>query len=227
MTVWILTEKLLSNSTGDPDVELRSWLLSFFTIPTIHERYGDGSSRATIVHTIARQEQDAAVEGVSTMDWITIILSERPGAGLSVKGMSRRTLVATLREMTGLYEALPEVQAYDDVVTTPPTKKRAKTARVVNDEAEAKGIRMGNRKLKAITHFLEHGTGEMFEAIMKHLQHHSWKSCALSDALLASPWIYPDLRPDDEPGATTSDSANESRFAPRAQSRHHWSTRRS
>ena len=63
MTVWMLAEKLLSNSTGDPDVELRSWLLSFFKIPTIHERYGDGSSRATIVHTIARQEQDAAVDG--------------------------------------------------------------------------------------------------------------------------------------------------------------------
>ena len=64
MTVWMLAEKLLSNSTGDPDVELRSWLLSFFKIPTIHERYGDGSSRATIVHTIARQEQDVAVEGL-------------------------------------------------------------------------------------------------------------------------------------------------------------------
>ena len=97
MTVWMLAEKLLSNSTGDPDVELRSWLLSFFKIPTIHERYGDGSSRATIVHTIARQEQDAAVEGVSTIDWITIILSERgPGAGLSVRGMSRGKLLATL-----------------------------------------------------------------------------------------------------------------------------------
>ena len=76
MTVWMLAQKLLSNSTGDPDVELRSWLLSFFKIPTIHERYGDGSSRATI-DTIARQEQDVAVEGVSTMDWITIILNER------------------------------------------------------------------------------------------------------------------------------------------------------
>ena len=229
MTVWMLAEKLLSNSTGDPDVELRSWLLSFFKIPTIHERYGDGSSRATIVHTIARQEQDAAVEGVSTIDWITIILSERgPGAGLSVRGMSRGTLVATLRELAGLYEALPEVQAYDDVVTTPPTQKRAKTARAVNNEAEAKGIRMGVRKLKAISLFLEHATGEMFEAIVKHLQHHSWKSCALSDALLASPWIYPELTTDDEPGATTSDSANESRYAPpRAQSRHHCSTRRS
>ena len=63
MTVWMLAQKLLSNSTGDPDVELRSWLLSFFKIPTIHERYGDGSSRATIVHTIARQEQDVAVDG--------------------------------------------------------------------------------------------------------------------------------------------------------------------
>ena len=68
MTVWMLAQKLLSNSTGDPDVELRSWLLSFFKIPTIHERYGDGSSRATIVHTIARQEQDAAVEG--SLQWI-------------------------------------------------------------------------------------------------------------------------------------------------------------
>ena len=130
MTVWMLAQKLLSNSTGDPDVELRSWLLSFFKIPTIHERYGDGSSRATIVRTIARQEQDVAVEGVSTMDWITIILNERgQGAGLSVRGMSRGNLVATLRELTGLYEALPEVQAYDEVVTTPP--RRSELRRLV------------------------------------------------------------------------------------------------
>ena len=168
--------------------------------------------------------------GVSTIDWITIILSERgpgAGAGLSVRGMSRGTLVATLRELTGLYEAIPEVQAYDDVVTTPPTKKRAKTARAVNNQAEVKGIRVGVRMLKAISRFLERATGEMLEAIVKHLQHHSWKSCALSDALLASPWIYLELTTDDEPGATMSDSANESRYAPRAQSRHHWSTRRS
>ena len=77
------------------------------------------------------------------MAWINIILSERgPGAGLSVRGMSRGALAATLRALAGLYEALPEVQAYDDFVTTPPTKKRAKTARAVNNEAEAKGIRM-------------------------------------------------------------------------------------
>ena len=55
------------------------------------------------------------------MDWITIILNELgQGAGLSVRGMSRCILVATLRELAGLYEALPEVQAYDEVVTTPP-----------------------------------------------------------------------------------------------------------
>ena len=87
---------------------------------------------------------------------------------------------------------------------------------------------MGVRKLKAISLFLEHATGEMCEAIVKQLQHHRWKSCARSDALLASPCIYPELATDDEPGATTSDSANESRYAPPpAQSRHHWSTRRS
>ena len=109
--------------------------------------------------------------GVSTIDWITIILSERgPGAGLSVRGMPRGALVATLRELAGLYEALPEVQAYDDVVT-PPTKKRAKTTRVTN-EAEAKGIRLGVRKLKAISLFLEHATSEMYALIVKHLSRH-------------------------------------------------------
>ena len=69
---------------------------------------------------------------------------EGAGAGLSVRGMSRGNLVATLRELAGLYEALPEVQAYDDVVTTPPTKKRAKTIRVVNNEAEVKGRACGS-----------------------------------------------------------------------------------
>ena len=52
---------------------------------------------------------------------------------------------------------------------SPPPKKLAKTARAVNNEAEGKGIRMGVRKLKAISLFLEHATGEMFEAIVKHL----------------------------------------------------------
>ena len=68
------------------------------------------------------------------------------------------------------------MQAYDDVVTSPPTKKnfkRAKTGHLSNSEAEAKGIRLGVRKLKAISLFLEHATCEMFEAIAKHLQHHS------------------------------------------------------
>ena len=70
------------------------------------------------------------MEGVSTIDWITIILAERgAGAELSVRGMSRGTLVATLRELTGLYEALPEVQAYDEVVTTPP--RRSELRRLV------------------------------------------------------------------------------------------------
>eukprot|EP00974_Lingulodinium_polyedra_P020735 2007037-Lingulodinium_polyedra.AAC.1 len=54
----------------------------------------------------------------------------------------------------------------------------------------------------------------MLEAAQQHLQHHSWKNCALSDALLASPLIYPELATDCDNYATTSDSASEARFAP-------------
>ena len=215
MTVWVLFDQLLSTSPA-PGEPLQAWLLNFFKIPSIYEHYGDGSTRATLVHTIARQEQDAMVEGVSTVDWITIILSQG-GSGLSFAGITRKSLVASLQELLGLYEALPEVQAYDEV-DMPPPKKQAKRGSPAKVEQHAKGIRMGVRKMQAITVFLQHGTPQMLEALQKHLQHHSWKACALSDALLASPLIYPDLMPDSSDhtaSATTSDDATHlARFAP-------------
>ena len=88
MTVWVLFDQLLSTSPA-PGEPLQAWLLNFFKIPSIYEHYGDGSTRATLVHTIARQEQDAMVEGVSTVDWITIILSQG-GSGLSFAGITRK-----------------------------------------------------------------------------------------------------------------------------------------
>ena len=102
-------------------------MLSFFKIPSVYEHFGDGSSRATLIHTIARQEQDAMVEGVSTIAWITIILSER-SSGLSLASMSRATLVVSLQELLGLDDALPEVQAYDEVVSEPPKKQARRGA---------------------------------------------------------------------------------------------------
>ena len=54
----------LSDVAWKATQELQDWLLCFFKIPTVYERFGDGSSRASIIHTIARQEQDANVEGV-------------------------------------------------------------------------------------------------------------------------------------------------------------------
>ena len=85
-------------------------------------------------------------------------------------------------------------------------------------EQHAKGIRMGVGQIRAITLFLQqHGILQMLKAAQKHLQHHSWNACALSDALLASKLIYPHVMPDSDypDSATTSDDvANDTRGVP-------------
>ena len=103
----------------------------------------------------------------------------------------------TMQELQSEYEQLPEVQAYDDVNATSPPKKARKTARSPGPaeakHEEGRGIRIGSRKLKAIMTFLEHGTAEMMDAMQQHLQRHTFKGSALSDQLLATIAIYPDV----------------------------------
>ena len=45
-------------------------------LSTVFERFGDGTERAALVAMIARQEQDAQVQGVSTLEWIGILCKE-------------------------------------------------------------------------------------------------------------------------------------------------------
>ena len=76
-------------------------MLTFLRIRAVHERYGDGPTRAALLHTIARQEQDAAVEGVTTFGWLTIVLAERGEQSLHTHGRSRSSLLASLHELHG------------------------------------------------------------------------------------------------------------------------------
>jgi hypothetical protein len=197
MLVWILFEDHILGM-GKEEPALGDFMLSFLTISTSYECHGDGSDRAAIVATIARQEQDAQVQGVTTVDWIRIIMRDR---GITLGEASLKSRADVLKAMTDFlqqYEQLPEVHAYDDQATVPRATGRGRSAakklRVAEGEEEDKnvgqGIRVGSRKLQAIKTFLAHGTDEMLTTLETHLHYFQYKHAAVTDAILGNSALY-------------------------------------
>ena len=79
MIVYMLIQEMADNADdlGGLLRDLSYISDSFISIRTQYEKHGDGSDRAAIVANIARQEQDAKVQGVSTYEWVRIILQDR------------------------------------------------------------------------------------------------------------------------------------------------------
>ena len=128
--------------------------------------------------------------------------------GPSLADASRATLVSTLQERLGLYDALPEVQAYDEVASEPP-KKQARMVLVRRWISLLRAPAWCSQHQAITTLVCKHGISEMLEAAQQHLQHHGWKACARSEVLLAGKLIYPDVMSDSDytNGATTSATA--------------------
>ena len=172
------------------------YVLSFLVIDTVFEKFGDGSNRAALVATIARQEQEAQVQGVSTIEWVRIIVDDL-GIQLGSNMLkSRAAVLQALSDFVSAYDTLPEVQAYDEATPVPQvitkTTKRRKAEPQKEDEEAGSGIRIGNRKLTAIQTFLASGTTEVLQAIEMHLDEVFYKNSGLSDKMLQDKSLYPD-----------------------------------
>ena len=67
MVAWMHMLKVLSNRSSGSDHSdqqpIMAWMLTFLNMPTKYERIADGSPHASLLTTIARQEQDANVDG--------------------------------------------------------------------------------------------------------------------------------------------------------------------
>ena len=201
MVVWILLADMHAKaSEGDAVLHALSYITdSLLHMGTSYEKHGDGSDRAAIVANIARQEQDAKVQGVSTIEWINIILKDR-GMSLGDIQLSRNALRETFDALLQQYEQLPEVQAYDaDIVAPvakrprgrPSLKSRSNAELMEEDGTGGSGIRIGSRKLQAIKMFLEHGSLEQLVRIEEHLHTVPYKYSGLTDTLLGGNMIYP------------------------------------
>jgi hypothetical protein len=180
---------------------------SLLSIPTHYEKHGDGSDRASIVANIARQEQDAKVQGVSTIEWIHIILHDRGCSLGDAHVLSRSGVLDTMNSLMQQYETLPEVQAYDTNPSEPAAKRgrgrpsskgRAHADMEVEDRATGNGIRIGNRKLTAIKNFLQFATQEQLERISQHLHTTPYKYSGVGDDLLNMTCIYPNIAFDED-----------------------------
>ncbi len=205
MVVCILLQEMIEASETPATVasELLYILESLVAIRANYVRHGDGSDRAAIVANIARQEQDAKVQGVSTIEWIRIILQDRRmSLDEAVSVDTRASVLEAMNTLTEQYEKLPEVEAYNGDVPPPLKKARGRQsvkAQVLQEAAEeeqraANGIHIGTRKLRAIKMFLQHATQGQLERIYDHLHTVSYKYSALSDDVLCCPLLYADLR---------------------------------
>ena len=205
MVVWIHMLRVLTNfEAKDSLKDCSEWIQSFCSVPAKYERVGDGSAQAALVSCIARQEQDTQVEGVSTVDWIGIILSNQMCCLGDANPKARSDLVRCMNDLTKRYDDLPEVHAFDEPEVAPPVAKSKRTTgwKVVSslskqfqtqqDKAdEPQGIRMGVKKVQAIQKFLQHGNDDMLQLMIGHLQDKAWKHSALSDKLLGLDGLYP------------------------------------
>jgi hypothetical protein len=208
MMVFIMLDEL-ATSCEDPAkmlAELSYIWESLLSVPTHYEKHGDGSDRASIVANIARQEQDAKVQGVSTIEWIHIILQDRGCSLGDSQVLSRSAVLDTMNSLMTQYESLPQVLAYDAALVEPPAKRRpgrptikGKADMDVEEKASGNGIRIGNRKLTAIKNFLQFATQEQLNRITQHLHNTPYKYSGVSDDLLNLTCIYPNV-PLDEDG---------------------------
>ena len=147
------------------------------------------------------------------MDWIQIVIADaKHGLGAT---FGRSDVLKCMADLTSGYDALPEVHALDEPMDLGPSPaKKAKSGlsfRSVSsgsvgevsassgglEPAEAKGIRIGERKMMAITKFLSHGTDEQLAMMQRRLQDSTYKVGALTDSLLSDSLIHPGLEAKD------------------------------
>lgn len=200
MTVWMVALMLFEKQRLEipwKDLGTRQLLLSLWEMPTTWETHGDGSERACVVAQMARQNQAAEVQPVSTLQWIQIVVGRT--AGFSHTG--RRDLLDKLRLLSQDYESHPDVAAYDEVRKhADPAAKRRRTStkaetkkkeeREEEAQTSARGIRMGNRKITAIKNFISGGTEKALKMIISHAHRTEWRHSCVSDDILAYSFIY-------------------------------------
>lgn len=199
---------------GDP--EMMRIMQSLLFIPTVFEKQGGACSQEDLmVAQAVRQNMKAQMQlPLNTIEWAGMIL-RTCGLQVGVSPASTQAILSCLERCKSKYDSHVEVEAYD----VQPVAKRARKGRTRGAKAvavaamEVEGsstskqqpeenvdrLRIGNRRLAAITNLLGRCTKKSYKSMTIHLV---WAGdytySALSDHALNLNFIFPETLPPTE-----------------------------
>ena len=205
----------LMRSRGDQlmgDPEIMRIMQSLLFIPTVFERSGESSSEDLMVAQAVRQNMKAQMTlPLNTLEWAGMVL-RTCNLNVGVSAASTQAILACLDRCKSKYDSHIEVHAYD----MEPVAKRARKGRrksatsmalaaVGNDEesgpkkpteANEDRLKIGYRRLNAISNILTHASKKSYKTMEIHLVWAGdYQFSALNDNALSLPFIYPNSLP--------------------------------
>jgi hypothetical protein len=168
-----------------------SLVASLLDLNVHFELHGDGSRKCALIAQAALQNQAAAVQPCSTMQWISMA-RDFTGVVIGDHVSSTTLLQKTLEDMVNAYNVRPEVEAYAQEALPSRKKRRGKnSAAIAQDADQDAGLKIGRRRLVAMNNFLGGATEEAFVMLQRHIcVIGDYKHSVLTDELLMQKSIY-------------------------------------
>jgi hypothetical protein len=192
---------------GDP--ELMRIMQGLIQVPTVFTKSGESSTEDLIVAQAARQNVKAAMQlPMNTMEWAGMVLKSCK-LRLGVSPVQTTMIMQALERCTKKYDADLEVHAYDmEPVAKRARKGRKKSAAATAlamatagtadgetkrlNEPDEDRIKIGDRRLQAISNVLNFSTPKSYKTFQMHLVWaRDYAMSALSDDKLGSSLIWP------------------------------------
>ena len=201
------------------DTELMRIMQGLIQVPTVFTKIGDCSTEDLIVAQAVRQNVKAAMQlPMNTMEWAGMVLKSCK-LKLGVSSVQTAMIMQALQRCTKKYDAHLEVNAYDmEPVTKRARKGRKKSAAATALAMAAVGtadgeqnrlnqpdedrIKIGVRRLQAISNVLNFATAKSYNTLQMHLV---WAGdyavSALSDDMISSSFLWPNSLLPEQAGA--------------------------
>ena len=187
--VWILVAKRKAELSPD-DFSMQKLVWSLSGINVNFERHGAGTPKDCLIAQVSRQNQAAAVQPVSTVQWLGMIRQYLGEAiGTSFKGTSQVQQV--LEDLVDSYNKSADVMAYDVDAAHVRKKRRSKAGAVPNDEPGEGGLKISRRRILGMKSFLSGANDEVLHELEKHIVVvGDYKTSAITDDILQLKFIY-------------------------------------
>jgi hypothetical protein len=194
---------------GDP--ELMRIMQGLIQVPTVFTKSGESTTEDLIVAQAVRQNVKAAMQlPMNTMEWAGMVLKSCK-LRLGVSSVQTAMILQALERCTRKYDAHLEVHAYEmEPVAKRARKGRKKSAAATAlamagtadgepkrlNEPDEDRIKIGNRRLQAISNVLKFSTPKSYKTLQMHLVWAGdYAMSALSDDILGSSVIWPNSLP--------------------------------